>query len=53
MRKKNWSENLKGEDHLEDGMIISEWILGKWGGKVWIRYIWFRIGTIGGLLRKR
>jgi hypothetical protein len=30
---KNWSENLKGRDYLEDlnvsGKIILEWILGK------------------------
>jgi hypothetical protein len=31
-------ENLKGRDHLEDvgvdGMIISEWILWKYGGRL-------------------
>jgi hypothetical protein len=34
---KFWSENLKGRDYLEDldvdGMVISEWILGKQDGK--------------------
>jgi len=33
-----WLENLKGRDHLEDlgeeGKIILEWILGKYGGGV-------------------
>jgi hypothetical protein len=32
-------ENLKGRDRSEDlgvdGRIILEWILGKYGGKVW------------------
>jgi hypothetical protein len=41
-----WSQNLKGGDHSEDmgigGKIILEWILGKLGGKVWLR-----IGTNG------
>jgi hypothetical protein len=31
--------NMKGRDHLEDlgteGKILLEWILGKYGGKVW------------------
>jgi hypothetical protein len=47
-------ENLKGRNHLEDlGFnegIILKWILGKYGGKVWIGFIWLRIGTSGGLL---
>jgi hypothetical protein len=49
-----WSENLKGRADLEDlgvdGMIILEWILGKWGGRVWAGFIWPRIGTNDGLL---
>jgi hypothetical protein len=28
-----------------DGRIISERVLGKYGGKVWIGFIWLRIGT--------
>jgi hypothetical protein len=47
-------ENLEGRDHLEkpdvDGKIILEWILGKWGWKVWIGIIWLRIRTSSGLL---
>jgi hypothetical protein len=46
--------NLKGTDHSEelrvDGKITLEWILGKYGWKVWIEYIWFRIWTSDGLL---
>jgi len=30
-----------------EGKITLEWILGKQGGKAWIRFIWFRIGTSG------
>jgi hypothetical protein len=50
-----WLENLKGRDHLEDldvgGKIILEWILGKFGRKMWwTGYIWLRIGTSGGIL---
>jgi hypothetical protein len=44
---------LKGRDYSEyvsvDGMIIMERILGKQGVKVWIKCIWLRIGTCGGL----
>jgi hypothetical protein len=47
-----WSENL--QDHTEDlgvdRRIILEWILGKYDGKVWIGFMWLRIGTIGGPL---
>jgi hypothetical protein len=47
-------ENLKGRDHSEylgiDGKIILEWILGKYGGKVWTRYILLSIGISDGLL---
>jgi hypothetical protein len=28
-----------------DGMIILELFLGKYGGRVWTGFIWFRIGT--------
>jgi hypothetical protein len=44
----------KGRDHSEDldvdGKIIFEWILGKWGGKIWIDCIWLRTGTSSRLL---
>jgi hypothetical protein len=54
MYAKFWSGNLKGRNHMEDlGVDVTiklEWILGKWGGKVWTGCIWPRIVTIGGLL---
>jgi hypothetical protein len=47
-------EKLKGRDHSEDisvdVRIILELILGKQGGKVWIRYIWLRMESSGGIL---
>jgi hypothetical protein len=46
-----WSENLKGRDHSEDLGVdgrISDWILEKWGWKLWTGFIWLRIGTSGG-----
>jgi hypothetical protein len=53
MHTKSWSENLKGRDYAEDQSvdkrIILEWILGKYGGKVWTGCIRLRIGTSGGL----
>jgi hypothetical protein len=49
-----WLEYLKGRDHSEDlgvnGSIILDCLLRKYGGKLWIEYIWLRIGTSGGLL---
>jgi len=46
-----WLENLKGRDQLEDlgihGKVTLEWILGKYGGKVWTGCIWLRIWTSG------
>lgn len=33
-----------------DCMITVQWISGQHGGKVWIRLIWHRIRTSGGLL---
>jgi hypothetical protein len=51
-RDENWSESLKGTDDSEDlsvgGRVMSEWISGKQGGKVWTGFIWLRIGTNGG-----
>jgi len=45
---------LKGKHHSENlgvyEKIILEWILWKWGGKVWTVCIWFRIGISDGLL---
>jgi hypothetical protein len=38
------------EDLSTDEKIISEWFLGKLDGKVWIRCIWLRIGSSGGVL---
>jgi hypothetical protein len=50
-------EKLKGRDQLQnlgiDGNIILEWILGRYGGKVWTGFIWLMIGTSGGVLRIR
>jgi len=47
-------ENIRRRDHAEDigldGMIISEWTLGKEGGKLWTAFIWFRTGISGELL---
>jgi len=54
MRTMFWLENLKRRDHLEDlgvdGKVILEWILGKYGGKVWTGFVWFNAGTSDGLL---
>jgi len=45
---------LKGRDHSEDlgidEKIILEGILGKLDGKVWIGFIWLKIGSSGGPL---
>jgi hypothetical protein len=54
MHKKFWSVDVKGRDHLEDlgvdETVILKWILRKYGGKVWIGFIWLRVGISGGLL---
>jgi hypothetical protein len=46
-------EDLKGRatriDVGVDGRKILDWILRKWGAKVWTGFIWLRIGTIGKL----
>jgi hypothetical protein len=40
--------------HVEDinfnGGIILRWIFKKWNRSAWTGCIWFRIGTVGGLL---
>jgi hypothetical protein len=46
MNSKFWSRNHKGTNMK----IILQWILGKWDGKVWTGFIWFRTGTSGRLL---
>jgi hypothetical protein len=47
MHKNFTSEILEGRDHSEDldtnGRIISEWILVRQGGKLWIGFIWLMI----------
>jgi hypothetical protein len=48
-------KNLDGKDHSENEgedwkMIKLQRILGEKGGKVWIEFMWLRIGTSGGLL---
>jgi len=48
------SENIRrrdcSENHGVDGKTLSEWIVGKKVGKVWIGFIWLRVGTSGGFL---
>jgi hypothetical protein len=53
MEETFWFEYLKGRDHSEGlrvGGRILEWVLGKYGGKMWTGCIWLRIETNGGLL---
>jgi hypothetical protein len=47
-------DNWKGRDILEDyayiiGKSVLEWFLEKQSGKLWIGFIWLRIGTSGRL----
>jgi hypothetical protein len=55
MHTKFWLENPKGRYHYKDKevdrKIILDWILGKYGGNVWIGFIWLRIRISGGLFR--
>jgi hypothetical protein len=48
------SENLKERNHLRqvciNGMLIFKWILSKVDVKLRTGFIWFRIGTSGGIL---
>jgi hypothetical protein len=52
MHSKFWLKHLKGLDHSEDlgvgRRIILEWILEKYGGKLWTGFVWHRIGSNGG-----
>jgi hypothetical protein len=46
-----WSENMKERDPREigvEGKLMLEWILGKYGGRLWTGFIWLRIGTNDG-----
>jgi hypothetical protein len=49
-----WLQNLNGRDHLEelgvDGKIMLEFILWKWGERVWIGFIYLGIWISGGPL---
>ena len=49
-----WWGDLREGDHLEglgiDVRIILKCIFKKWEGEAWIRLVWLRIGTSGGLL---
>jgi hypothetical protein len=43
----------KGRNHSDDLLVDGktlEWILGKYGGKVWTGFVWLKTGTGGGLL---
>jgi hypothetical protein len=49
-----WWESQMERDHWEDqdvgGWTILKWILERQDGMVWVRLIWLRIVTSGGLL---
>jgi hypothetical protein len=38
------------EELAVDGEMILEWLLEKYGRRMWTGCIWFRIGTSGGML---
>jgi hypothetical protein len=48
------SERLNGREHFKDpgvhNKIILEWILGKYGGKIWTGFIWLMTGKNDGTL---
>jgi hypothetical protein len=48
--QKTCMEETTLQDLGTDGKIILQWILGKYGGKVWTGCIWLRLGTSGGFL---
>jgi hypothetical protein len=49
-----WLEDLKGSDSFEDlhldWKIMFESLLGKKDGKLWIGFVWLRIGISGRML---
>jgi hypothetical protein len=49
-----WRGDLRERDHLEErggeGRIIFRWIFRKWDGEAWNKFIWLKIGTVGGHL---
>jgi len=46
-------ERAHSEDLGVDGWITLEWLLRKYGGKVWTRWTWLRTGISGGSLWTR
>jgi hypothetical protein len=54
MSTKYWLESLKGRNRSEDlgvdGRRKIKCILGKYSWRVWIGFMWLRIGTTDGLL---
>jgi hypothetical protein len=57
MRTKFWLASLRVRDYSADQgvdmRVILKWILEKWGCRVWIEFMWLRIGTGDGLLCTR